>query len=331
MVTTSTTISTTALEEALQQLARGQKEDLAGLLTDVEVHAKIENTRIVFHLHCLRLDGNGRPRVRDLVRAICENVLDFAIPRSEINAAKAKLEATGSSAGFARLTVEARRLFTDLAQTGEGGELLLFVLAEQILGLPQLICKMSLKTNTRMHVHGADGLHAGVDPGTNKLLLYWGESKIYEGASDAIRECLASLAPMLKTNSNGSDPADRDLQLLQRFADIDDPALERALKQFLDPRTEASTRVEFRGLGLVGFDCEHYPKHPGELDLPAVVGAMKTLLPGLKKQVGKRVVEEMLDPFGMHFFCVPFPSTQEFTQRLRIELGITHGATDVAS
>jgi hypothetical protein len=327
----STTTDTTALEEALQHLARGQREDLGGLLVDVEVHFKIEKTKVVFHLHCLRLDGNGRPRVRDLVRAICENVLDFAIPRSEISAARAKMEATGSSAALVRLVVEARQLFTDLTQTGEGGELLLFVMAEQILGLPQLICKMSLKTNTRMHVHGADGLHAGVDPDTKKLVLYWGESKIYQEASDAIRECLASLAPMLKSPGNASGPADRDLQLLQRFADIDDPELERALKRFLDPRTEASTRVEFRGLGLVGFDCAHYPKTAGEVELPALIEAMKTLLAGLKKQIGKRVLEEMLEPFGMHFFCVPFPSTQDFTRRLRIELGITDGDTDGAS
>src|SRR4051812_21086395 len=111
----------TVLAEALQRLARGEKEDLNGLLTDVELHAKIENTNVVFHLHCLRLDGNGRPRVRDLVRAVCEHILDFAIPRSEINAAKAKMKASGSTAAFLRLTREAKSLFTDLAQTGEGG------------------------------------------------------------------------------------------------------------------------------------------------------------------------------------------------------------------
>lgn len=227
---------TTVLEEAFQRLARGVKDDLSGLLTDVEVHVKIENTRVTLHLHCLRLDGNGHPRVRDLVRAICENILDFAIPRSDINAARKKMDADGSTTAMVRLMNEARSLFTDLTQTGEGGELLLFVMAEQILQLPQLICKMSLKTNTRMHVHGADGLHAGVDADTRKLVLYWGESKIYEGASDAIRECLASLAPLLRSGEVGADPADRDLQLLQRFADLDDPELEAALKRFLDPR-----------------------------------------------------------------------------------------------
>ena len=314
---------TNVLGEALQRLARGNRIDLAGLLTDVEVHTQIENTKVIFHFHCLKLDGNGRPRIRDLVQAVCDNVLDFAIPRSAINTAKAKMNASGSTAEIMRLGREARSLFTDLTQSGEGGELLLFVMAEQLLQLPQLICKMSLKTNSRMHVHGADGLHAGVDPLSGKLLLYWGESKIYEVASDAIRECLASLAPMIKTQAST-----RDLQLLQRFADVDNPEMEEALKRFLDPRTEISTSLEFRGLCLVGFDCEHYPTDAGVGTLTEVVEAMKTLPPELKKQICKRIREEKLEPFGLHFLCVPFPSSEDFRKKMREELLNVYGVVD---
>jgi len=182
-----------------------------------------------------------------------------------------------------------------------------------------------------MHVHGADGLHAGVDSVTKNLLLYWGESKIYEGASDAIRECLASLAPMLRSDENGSSPADRDIQLLQRFADVDDPELETAFKRFLDPRTDASACVEFRGLCLVGFDCSHYPMDAGKTELSAVVEGIKTLRPSLIKQIANRIAAERLDPFGIHFFCVPFPSTKEFTARLLVELGLADGGTNGTS
>jgi len=64
--------------------------------------------------------------------------------------------------------------------------------------------QMDLKTNSQMHVHGADGLHVGVDTEAKRLVLYWGESKIYANATDAIRKCLSSLAPMLRTDENGS-------------------------------------------------------------------------------------------------------------------------------
>ena len=95
---------------------------------------------------------------------------------------------------------------------------------------------MDLKTNSQMHVHGADGLHVGVDTEAKRLVLYWGESKIYANATDAIRKCLSSLAPMLRTDENGSGPADRDLQLLRRYADLDDADLEEAFRHFLDPQ-----------------------------------------------------------------------------------------------
>ena len=232
----STVTDTSLLAEASDRLARGEREDLAAVLTDVEVHAQIEGTKVVFHFHCLCLDAQGRPRIRDLIKVICENVVDFAIPRKELRAAQSKFESGGSTASYVRLTNEAKALFTDITQTGEGGELLLFVMAEQMLKLPQLICKMDLKTNSQMHVHGADGLHVGVDTEAKRLVLYWGESKIYANATDAIRKCLSSLAPMLRTDENGSGPADRDLQLLRRYADLDDADLEEAFRHFLDPQ-----------------------------------------------------------------------------------------------
>lgn len=301
-------------------------QPLANLLHDVEVHTTIDGSRVICHCHTLKLDAQGRPLIRELVRWMCEQVLDFAIPRSRIAEAEAEYVATRSSAKFARLTVEARRLFTDLVKSGEGGELLLFVLAERLLKLPQLLCKMSLKTNAQMHVHGADGLHAGVDDVTGRLVLYWGESKIFADAATAIRECLASLAPMLLDDANGSSASDRDLQLLQRHVDLDDKALEAALKAFLDIEGEHYTAVEFRGLCLVGFDCKAYPTAPQgpdvPIDLPAVVAKVSQLLPQWKKQIKNRISEEKLDTFGLHFICVPFPSADDFRSRLRGELDL---------
>lgn len=314
------------LAESLDRLVRGQPQSLNGLLHDVEVHTTLDGSRVVCHCHSLKLDGNGRPRVRDLVKAICDNVLDFAIPRSKIAEAKAEMQASGSTAKLVRLAVEARRLFTDLEQTGEGGELLLFVLAERLLRLPQLLCKMDLKTNTRMHVHGADGLHAGVDDDTGKLVLYWGESKIFADASAAIRDCLGSLAPMLRDDDNGGAASDRDFQLLQRHADLDDPALEAAFKQFLDVDGEHYNSVEFRGLCLVGFDCEAYPATPGAINADAVAAQVIELLPRWKQQILRRVQAETLEGFGMHFICVPFPSAEDFRERLLQELGLAQPA-----
>lgn len=310
--------NTEPFEEALTRLARGTPTALSGLLHDVESHVDVDGTKVTAHCHCLKLDGNGRPRTEDLVKVIAEHVLDYAIPRSQIREADEEYQKTRSTQKLLRLAGEAKSLFTDLEQSGEGGELLLFALAEKILRLPQLICKMSLKTNTRMHVHGADGLHAGADPVTGNLLLYWGESKIYGDVTNAVRECLASIRPMLADYSAGQ----RDLQLLQRHADLDNPALEIALKKFLDPDSDEFNSLEFRGLCLVGFDCDAYPNGPSGMQLIELAKQIAATFPKWRGHLKKRIAEEKLDAFAMHFLFVPFPSADGFRQLLRDKLGI---------
>jgi Cap4 SAVED domain len=232
--------------DALLRSARGTSQQLSALLHDIEKHVNIDGTRVTFHRHCLKFDGNKRPRVDDLVSAISDHVLDFAVPRTAIAAAYDAYQTTGATAPLMRLRSEAEGLFTDLEKSGEGGELLLYVLAESVLRLPQLLCKMGLKTNTRMHVHGADGLHAGVDPKSGHLLLYWGESKLHANPTDAIRECFESIAPML-TSTGESGQGERDMQLLGRHADLADENLTAAIKTFLDPRHDNFNKLEFCG------------------------------------------------------------------------------------
>ncbi len=311
------------LQKGLERLGRGAPSDLSALLHDVECHAVVDGTNITAHCHCLALDGNGRPRIEALVEAVAEHVLDYAIPRSEYRAVREEADRTGSSQKIVRLNTKARKLFTDQNPSGEGGELLLFALAEKLLKLPQLICKMSLKTNTRMHTHGTDGLHAGVDEKTGKLLLYWGESKIFGDVTSAVRECLKSLAPMLQDH----EASKRDLQLLQRHLDVDNEDLEKALKKFLNPDDPAFNSLEFRGLCLVGFDCDAYPKAASKTELKAVVSAISSILPGWKQHAAKRVTEEKIDAFSIHFLFVPFPSADEFRELLRDYLGLNTDAT----
>lgn len=317
---------TSSMARALLRLARGDRTDLSALLHDVEVHTIIDGTRVTCHCHSVSLDGMGRPRVGDLAAAICERALEFAIPRAEIAKAHAHAARTGSHARLIQLHNEALKLFTDIENSGEGGELLLFVLAETLLRLPQIICKMNLKTNPRMHVHGADGVHAGVDPETGRLALYWGESKIYSDPAAAIRECLSSLAPMLVGTGPGA-AHERDLQLLKRAADLNDPDLEAALKRFLNPRDPAYNDLEFRGLCLVGFDCNAYPSGVAAMRQPELITRVLERLPAWKQQITRRILEEQLGNFSLHMICVPFPSADSFRERMRHELGVTSGAS----
>lgn len=307
--------------EALLRRARGTSQELSALLHDIEKHVTIDGTRVVFHCHCLKFDGNKRPRVDDLVSAISDHVLDFAVPRSAIVQAHEAYQRTGATAPLIRLRNEATGLFTDLVQSGEGGELLLYVLAESVLRLPQLLCKMSLKTNSRMHVHGADGLHAGVDPASGHLLLYWGESKLHSNPTDAIRDCFKSIAPML-TSTGESGQGERDMQLLGRHADLADENLTQAIKTFLDPRHDNFNKLEFCGLCLVGYDSDAYPQ-PNELgDHNKLLAVITQQIPDLKVSITRRLNAENLIGFGFHVICVPFPSVEDFRSKLLAQLGL---------
>lgn len=310
---------------ALERLARGERTELTTLLHDVELNAVVEGTRVTCHCHSVSVDANGRPRVEHLAELVAAAALEFAIPRSKIAAAFEHWARTGSAVRVTSLHSRARELFTDIANSGEGGELLLFVLAERLLRLPQLICKMSLKTSPRMHVHGADGAHAGVDADTGRLALYWGESKIYGNAADAIRDCLGSLAPMLIDVGTGA--ANRcDLHLLDTAIDLNDPDIEAAIRRYLDPLDPASNELEMRGLCLVGFDSTAYTPRETRLQQEQVIDAVIAELPSWKRNISNRIDAETLGEFAIHMICVPFPSAEGFRAQMRTSLGLTRAA-----
>jgi hypothetical protein len=120
--------------------------------------------------------------------------------------------------------------------------MLLFLLAERFFKLPQILCKMDVKTDSRVHYHGADGVYAGVtEQGIPKL--YWGESKIYKDAAAAIRECQASLAPFLVEPEDEDAEREPDLILLSDRANLNDPMLAEALKRYFDRSSVMSKRV----------------------------------------------------------------------------------------
>ena len=141
-----------ALIDALTAAARGCSQDLASCLVKTSDHAVLDETNCACHCYHVKLDGNGRPMVTQLIQMLITAIVDNAIPRRRVVEAKRRFDETQSSDAFVRLATQAKALFTDVELTGEGGELLLFLFAEKVLGLPQLFSKMSLKTSNRHHV-----------------------------------------------------------------------------------------------------------------------------------------------------------------------------------
>lgn len=248
-------------------------------------------------------------------------VANYAISRSRLAEAKARDDRYNSTEAVAALVEQARRSFTDLTNTGEGGEMLLFLLTERFLRLPQILCKMDLKTDTRMHYHGADGVYAGVtDAGV--LKLYWGESKIYKDAGSAIRECLASLAPFLVEPEHEEAERERDLILLSDKADLNNPDLTGALRRYFDRDSVMSKRVQYCGVALVGFDAEFYPAGDARAVAEEIAEAARSALGKWRTAVGERLALEKLSRFEIEFLCLPLPSAEAFRSAFLKAMGL---------
>ena len=305
------------------------KSILAGDPGELDVHLElverdigIKPIRIKVHCHCLVKDGNNRFNIGRLAEFMRNSVADYAIPRSKLEEARARDHNFHSSSAVSALHNEACATFTNLAKTGEGGEMLLFLLAERFLELPQVLCKMSLKTDARMHYHGADGVYAGISE-SGMLKLYWGESKMYANAKRAIRDCLASLAPFLIEEEHENAGRERDLNLLSDRADLNDPNLTAAFKKYFDPTSSVSNRVEYCGIALIAFDADIYEtKNPLEVEMNVVDKAKKEVH-DLLSTVETRTVTEKLDTFEIHFLFVPFPSVADFRKKFLMSLGFT--------
>lgn len=304
------------LNDAFNKLLRHDGASLQSYFHEVQLNTLVEDTKATCHIHCINLDGNGRPRIDALVAFLVYKVIDYAIPRRKINEAFEDFEKTKSSRKMVKLNTEARKLFTTLAKSGEGGEFILFLFAEQFLQLPQIICKMSLKTSTQMHYHGADGIHIGVDNETKKLCLYWGESKLFSSLSSAISECMESISPMLQGMMAMDGAESRDMQLLESHLNVEDGVLEAALKKYLDPDNPEFNKLEYRGLCLVGFDIKDYPKEAGELKIEELSEMVNKKIKSWCKSVKNGVDNKRLNDFSMHVFLLPFPSVSAFRASL---------------
>lgn len=308
------------LASALENLARNHPLDFAADLHLVEQHVEIHGTAARAHCYSLQCDPTGTPRVGPLVTAICRRIIEYAIPRSRIAQASEHLQRTGRADQVLRLAEEAKELFVRLSATGEGGELLLFCIAESLLGFPQILTKMPHKTSSAVHVHGSDGIHASVDADTGKLRLWWGEAKLHGTATQATTRCLADLAPYLLEPTARDARRNRDIALLRDNIDLADPRLENALKLFLDTDHPFHNRVSFGGLGLVGFDHDGYPTNTAAIT-EEIAASVARKIGDWRSHARTRVIAEKLHDVAIHLVFLPFPSVDDFRRRFLREIG----------
>lgn len=288
-------------------------------MKEVKIKSPIDGTRATAHSYFVALDGSRRPRVEDFARYLATKITDFAIPRPQVHRALNEAILKNSSSPIVSLNMKAQSLFTKQPQSGEGGEVLLSVLAETFLELPQLFTKMVLKTSTEMHVHGSDGIHGGItDEG--HLALYWGESKLYANVGHAMGACLDSLAPYLTDTGGTNASFRRDLELMRDGLELPSDDLVEALKCYLDPDHELYNTVQFRGLCLIAFDSSSYPEKPNQKTASDLKQELEQALSTLQGSFATRCGTRRITDFDMEVFFIPLPDVEAFRTAFRKEI-----------
>lgn len=302
------------IDELLERLVRGNRNELDAYLTEVKVNEKLLDTETNVHCFMIGQDGNDVPRVEHLAYEIAARVLDYAIPRSEIEKAMEADRLENTTTNTVKLKMKAKKLFTSIENTGEGGEMLLYMLVQSFLGYPQLLCKMPLKTSSEVHYHGSDGIHVGYDSDSKKLAIYWGESKLYQSIDNAITNCLESIKPFLFDDETFG-PTSRDMQLITSNLDVINEDLEDILLRYLNPADPLYKKLQYRAVCLIGFDEDSYPNGPNEKIEELVIDDINKSLINWHEKIGSKVkARQPLDTFKIELFLIPFPSVGKFRE-----------------
>lgn len=314
-------VSTEVNPLQLSPLLRDGNADPNAYLDTIQAESIIEGTQTVVRWH--RIGHNvtlDEPDIEKLIDKLFWLLIDFACTREELSEALEKGKKTGSGQAPAALQEKARRLFTKNPNTGEPGELLLYFLAEHLLKYPQVLCKYPLKTNPNVHAHGADGVHASVDSKTGHLRLHWGEAKLYSNIQKATDDCFASLNEMILEPVTAKKTKRRDVELMRDYLELNDPILEAAIKNYLDPDDVLSKKVRFCGLALIGFDLADYRSLTSEIAKAELLGISKRVADWTNK-IKSSVNKHQLIGITIDAFCIPFHSVQAFRDAFLKRLG----------
>ncbi|EKN6126797.1 DUF1837 domain-containing protein [Yersinia enterocolitica] len=257
--------------------------------------------------HHLKFDGNGLPMIKKLAETLYEYIIDFCISSKNRDE---QLTPTQS----ARLVKQARALFRHpnisekkADKTGEAGEALLFFLMEAVLGAPQIVAKMELKTNSNDEVKGSDGIHARWDPIDRIVDFYFGEAKLYKNISAAIKSALDSI-----DGFHENEMYKHEFSMVTKHFKYSNNEIKSAVSDLI-ALGEPGEGVRINHACLIGYDWNGYIdlcnvdhlledfRGKFERDFPRITEILRTKFSGFKHKHLKFDV-----------FFIPFPSVSDF-------------------
>lgn len=271
---------------------------------------------------------DGEPDIDEFVTYIYHRIIPFCLPRRVREEKDRKYRETGDPRYIHELTDQARNLFVraknSAKTTGEPGELILFILLEAALKAPQIACKMYLKTNEQVPVHGSDSIHIMRGSTEGSVCLLWGESKIYKDLPDALENICESMTTFLSEDT-GRSVRDRDIDVVLDHVDLADTSMKETLLRFFDPYSQESTMREEAFGVFAGFDFTKYknikalPKNKRE---QAFRKYFADRIETACSLFGEKLRTNGLTDLRIHFFLIPFPSVSKLREKFLARLGV---------
>ena len=305
------------INQAIEDLLIKSDNELNSRIELIEKDLKFGSTNTSAHFYFIKLDGNGNPRRSDLLKYVAMKIVDYSIPKKEQIIARDYFVKNGSTSKIIELEHKAKKLFTDLEKTGELGEMLLYILTEDILKLPQIISKMTLKTSGKLHYQGADGIHFNYNESDDSLDLYWGESKMELTITSALANCFNSISPFLTDPVSYDSTQNRDLQLITSniAENINNKKLEDFLVNYFDLNNEYSNKLNFKGICFIGFDVKEYPKRAKEKTTNELLEEFRKKLKSWKGSIETQLNNHPeIKNFEINIFLMPFESVEQMRE-----------------
>jgi hypothetical protein len=312
-----------ALKSAIAAML-GDHSGFAARIRTLEHTFASSHTRTRIRAHYLAF-RDGKPTLGELIDALEPKLVGYCLPRVEINETLGEIDALTQQQVLERISAlagRARRLFikTRVAtgRSGEAGELLLYLLTEWMLAAPQLIAKMSLKTNSQMPVHGSDGIHIRYDEAEQALLLFWGEAKAHQSIKKAIEAAATSMATFFR------DQLAAEIVLVKahhHMGDLSSQARE-ALLSYLDPYSEKSNSRKDISTCLIIFDFDaalerHAPEHREAAFRAALLSAIEAAI----AEFDAAAAAAGLDQHNVELFFLPVPAVDDFRRAFQKLIG----------
>lgn len=299
--------------DSLAQYLEASKEKYDACLDSITHDLKINDIQATLRFHFIRFDSNGDPKFKDLAECLADHIVGYCFCAARRKKSKRLDEIT-------RLVREARHIFRKDDTGGEAGEMLLYFLLESVIGAPQVVAKMDLKTNQNLESNGSDGIHMRWDATKSRLEIYFGEAKLEDGISGAMTNALNSINNFHADNERLRD---HEFGLVTSHFKWIDERLRKAVITYVD-RQDPQSDCRVNHACLVGYDWPEYKKLSSirrdemaeefkkrySADLPRICELLERRLPQFKNK-----------SLNYEMFFIPFQSVQEFRNAFNHAIG----------